>query len=134
MCSSAAVMSGDSTAVVLVVARTSAGACSCRSRQAHCRLSMEESVAGADGSHDFQEEVVTVAAGGDGWLAEPAVESGAAGRGEAVDDAVGLDLLRLALRIDQAVAREPVEYLVQVTDGQPAPLVADSLLEAAVSS
>ena len=32
--------------------------------------------------------------------------------------------------VDQAVAGEPVEYLVQVADVQPAPLVADGLLEA----
>jgi len=87
-------------------------------------------VSGADGGHDLEEEVVAVAAGGDGGLGEPAAEFGAAGRGEAVDDAVGLDLLRLALRVDQAVAGEPVEYLVQVADVQPASLVADGLLEA----
>jgi hypothetical protein len=45
-----------------------------------------------------------------------------------VDDAVGLDRLRLAFGLDQAVAGEPVEYLVQVADVQPAPLVADGLL------
>ena len=46
-------------------------------------------------------------------------------------DAVGLDLLRLPLGVDQAVPGEPVEHLVQVADVQPAPLVADGLLEAA---
>jgi hypothetical protein len=46
-----------------------------------------------------------------------------------VDDAVGLDLLRLSLGVDQAVPGEPVEDLVQVADVQPAPLVADGLLE-----
>ena len=47
-----------------------------------------------------------------------------------MDDAIGLDLLRLALGVDQAVPGEPVEYLVHVADVQPAPLVADGLLEA----
>ena len=37
VCSSAAVMSSDSTAVVLVVARAPARACSCRSRWARWR-------------------------------------------------------------------------------------------------
>jgi hypothetical protein len=87
-------------------------------------------IGGADGGHDLEEEVVAVAAGRDGGLGEPAVEFGASGRGEAVDDAVGLDLLGLALGVDEAVAGEPVEYLVQVADVQPAPLVADGLLEA----
>ena len=45
-------------------------------------------------------------------------------------ETVGLDLLRLALGLDQAIPGEPVEDLVQVADVQPAPLVADSLLEA----
>ena len=87
-------------------------------------------VAAADGGHDLEDEVVAVAAGGDGRLGEPAAELGPAGRGEAVDDPVGLDLLRLALGVDQAVAGEPVEDLVQVADVQPAPLVTDGLLEA----
>jgi hypothetical protein len=43
-------------------------------------------VGGAGGGHDFEEEVVAVAAGGDGGLAEPAVEFGAGGRGEVVDE------------------------------------------------
>jgi hypothetical protein len=51
-----------------------------------------------------------------------------------VDDAVGLDLLRLSLGVDQAVPGEPVEDLVEVADVQPAPLVADGLLEAGFSS
>jgi len=70
--------------------------------------------------------------GGDGRLGEPAVELGAARRGQAVDHPVRLDLLRLALRLDQAVTGQPVEHLVQVADVQPAPLVADGLLEAAL--
>jgi hypothetical protein len=37
-----------------------------------------------------------------------------------VDDAVGLDLLRLALGVDQAVPGKPVQYLVEVADVQPA--------------
>ena len=41
----------------------------------------------------LRKKLVAVAAGGDGRLGEPAVEFGAAGRSEAVDDAVGLDLL-----------------------------------------
>jgi hypothetical protein len=49
-----------------------------------------------------------------------------------VDDPVRLDLLRLTLRLDQAVAGQTVEHLVQVADVQPAPLVADGLLEAAL--
>jgi len=47
-----------------------------------------------------------------------------------VDDAVGFDLLGLALGVDHAVAGQPVEDLVEVADVQPAPLVADGLLEA----
>ena len=47
-----------------------------------------------------------------------------------MDDAVGLDLLGLAPGLDQAVAGETVKYLVKVADVQPAPLVADGLLEA----
>ena len=133
MCSSAAVMSSDSTAsVVVVAARVGQGV---QLPQQVCALPAEHGgqrrrVTGADGGHDFEEEVVAVAAGGDGWLVEPAVEFGAAGRGQAVDDAVGLDLLRLALGVDQAVAGEPVEDLVEVADVQPAPLVADGLIEA----
>jgi hypothetical protein len=53
-----------------------------------------------------------------------------AGRGDPVDQPVRLDLLRLALRLDQAVTAEAVEDLVEVADVQPAPLVADGLLEA----
>ena len=156
MCSSAAVIRSDSTAVLaesslagrcwpcrrwpwraqasLAGTRALARAWSCRSRWARWRLSTAGSAAGsagADGGHDLEEEVVAVAAGGDGRLAEPAVELGAAGRGEVVDDAVGLDLLRLALGVDQAVTGEPLEYLVEVADVQPAPLIADGLLEAA---
>ena len=133
MCSSAAVMSSDSTA------RAGGGAGAGQGVQLPQQVGalpaehggQRRGVGGADGGHDLEEEVVAVAAGGDGWLGEPAVEFGAAGRGEAVDDAVGLDLLRLSLGLDQAVPGEPVEYLVQVADVQPAPLVADGLLEAA---
>jgi hypothetical protein len=68
-------------------------------------------VGGADGGHDLQEEVVAVAASGDGWLGESAVQFGAAGRGEEVDDAVGLDRLRLALGVGW-LGRQQGQYRV----------------------
>ena len=48
-----------------------------------------------------------------------------------MDQPVRLDRLRLALGLDQAVAGEAVEDLVEVADIQAAPLVAHCLLEAA---
>jgi hypothetical protein len=49
-----------------------------------------------------------------------------------VDDPVGLDGLRLPLRIDEAIPAQPVQDLVQVPDVQAAPLITDGLLEAAL--
>jgi len=47
-----------------------------------------------------------------------------------VHEPVRLDRLRLPLGLDQPVAAEPFQDLVQVTDFQPAPPIADGLLKA----
>jgi hypothetical protein len=85
-----------------------------------------------DGRHQLEEEVVAVAAGGHARLVQPAIEFRPSGLSDPVDQPVRLDRLRLALRLDQAVAGQAVEDLVEVPDVQPAPLLADRLLEAAL--
>ena len=89
-------------------------------------------VAGLHRGHQLQEEVVAVAALARGRLGQPPVQLGPPGRRQPVDDAVWLDRLRLALGVDQAIPAQPVQDLIEVPDVQPAPLVADRLLEAAL--
>jgi hypothetical protein len=78
----------------------------------------------------LQKEVVPVAPDALTRFGQPVAERGAARRGDPVHEPVRLDWLRLPLRLDQRVAAEPFQDLVQVTDVQPAPLIADGLLEA----
>ena len=85
-----------------------------------------------NGRHQLEEEVVAVTAPPSARLAQPAVQLGPAGRGQVMDDPVWLYWLRLALGLDEFVPAQPVQDLIEMPDVQPAPLISDGLLEAAL--
>ena len=85
-----------------------------------------------NGRHQLEEEVVAVTAQPSARLAQPAVQLGPAGRCQVMDDPIWLHWLRLALRLDEPVPAQPVKDLIEMPDVQPAPLISDGLLEAAL--
>ena len=85
-----------------------------------------------NGRHQLEEEVVAVTAQPSARLAQPAVQLGPAGRCQVMDNPVWLYRLRLALGLDEFVPAQPVKDLIEMPDVQPAPLISDGLLEAAL--
>src|ERR1051326_5323829 len=85
-----------------------------------------------NGRHQLEEEVVAVTAQPSAGRAQPAVQLGTAGECQVMDDPIWLHWLRLAFRLDELIPAQPVKDLVEMPDVQPAPLISDGPLEAAL--